>query len=139
MFRCIVTRGNTEGVTPIPHVVVAMAVAGMAVVAAMMRADKKVVEVVVTTTTIIAAIEIRRSTRTLLAMSVTIFLLVMPAVTSLVVLMTARPMRTCAASSMAPNMAPPGLKQFTSHLRQVVWPRNFKFEKLRKYDGMTFS
>jgi hypothetical protein len=30
---------------------------------------------------------------------------------------------------------PPGLKQFTSHLRQVIWPRNFKLEKLRKYDG----
>jgi hypothetical protein len=30
---------------------------------------------------------------------------------------------------------PPGLKQFTSHLRQVVWPKNFKLEKLRKYDG----
>jgi len=26
------------------------------------------------------------------------------------------------------------LKQF-SHLRQVVWPRNFKLEKLKKYDG----
>jgi hypothetical protein len=30
---------------------------------------------------------------------------------------------------------PLGLKQFTPHLRQVVWPRNFKLEKLRKYDG----
>jgi len=30
---------------------------------------------------------------------------------------------------------PPGLKQFSSHLRQVVWPRNFKLEKLKKYDG----
>ena len=29
----------------------------------------------------------------------------------------------------------PGLKQFSSHLRQVVWPRNFKLEKLKKYDG----
>jgi hypothetical protein len=28
----------------------------------------------------------------------------------------------------------PGLKQFTPHLRQVVWARNFKLEKLRKYD-----
>jgi hypothetical protein len=30
---------------------------------------------------------------------------------------------------------PPSLKQFSSHLRQVVWPRNFKLEKLKKYDG----
>ena len=30
---------------------------------------------------------------------------------------------------------PLGLKQFSSHLHQVVWPRNFKFEKLKKYDG----
>ena len=30
---------------------------------------------------------------------------------------------------------PPGLKQFSSHLCQVVWPRNFKLEKLKKYDG----
>jgi hypothetical protein len=30
---------------------------------------------------------------------------------------------------------PPSLKQFTSHLQQVVWPKNFKLEKLRKYDG----
>jgi len=30
---------------------------------------------------------------------------------------------------------PPGLRQFSSHLRQVVWPRNFKLEKLKKYDG----
>jgi hypothetical protein len=30
---------------------------------------------------------------------------------------------------------PLGLKQFTPHLRQVVWPRNFKIDKLRKYDG----
>jgi len=30
---------------------------------------------------------------------------------------------------------PPGLRQFYSHLRQVVWPRNFKLEKLKKYDG----
>jgi hypothetical protein len=30
---------------------------------------------------------------------------------------------------------PPGLKQFTPHLRQVVWLKNFKLEKLRKYDG----
>ena len=29
----------------------------------------------------------------------------------------------------------PGLKQFSSHLRQVVWPCNFKLEKLKKYDG----
>ena len=26
---------------------------------------------------------------------------------------------------------PPGLRQFSSHLRQVVWPRNFKLEKLK--------
>jgi hypothetical protein len=31
--------------------------------------------------------------------------------------------------------SPPGLKQFTSHLRQVVWPKNFKLKKLRKYDS----
>jgi len=30
---------------------------------------------------------------------------------------------------------PLGLKQFSSHLRQVIWPRNFKLEKLKKYDG----
>jgi len=30
---------------------------------------------------------------------------------------------------------PPGLRQFSSHLCQVVWPRNFKLEKLKKYDG----
>ena len=30
---------------------------------------------------------------------------------------------------------PPGLKQFSSHLRQVVWLRNFRLEKLKKYDG----
>jgi len=30
---------------------------------------------------------------------------------------------------------PPGLRQFSSHLRQVIWPRNFKLEKLKKYDG----
>jgi len=30
---------------------------------------------------------------------------------------------------------PPGLRQFSSHLRQVVWPRNFKLEKLKKYNG----
>jgi hypothetical protein len=27
------------------------------------------------------------------------------------------------------------LKQFTPHLRQVVWPHNFKLEKFKKYDG----
>jgi len=31
--------------------------------------------------------------------------------------------------------APPGLRQFSSHLRQVVCPGNFKLEKLKKYDG----
>ena len=30
---------------------------------------------------------------------------------------------------------PSGPKQLTSHLQQVVWPRNFKLEKLKKYDG----
>jgi len=30
---------------------------------------------------------------------------------------------------------PPGLRQFSSHLRQVIWPRNFKLEKFKKYDG----
>jgi len=30
---------------------------------------------------------------------------------------------------------PPGLKQFSLHLLQVVWPHNFKLEKLKKYDG----
>ena len=29
----------------------------------------------------------------------------------------------------------PGLKQFNPHLRQVIWPKNFKLEKLQKYDG----
>jgi hypothetical protein len=29
---------------------------------------------------------------------------------------------------------PPSLRQFSSHLRQVIWPRNFKLEKLKKYD-----
>ena len=27
------------------------------------------------------------------------------------------------------------MKQFTAHLWQVIWPRNFKLEKLKKYDG----
>ena len=27
------------------------------------------------------------------------------------------------------------MKQFSSHLRQVIWPCNFKLEKLKKYDG----
>jgi uncharacterized UPF0146 family protein len=86
-------------------VVVAMAAMEMAVVAAVMRANKKVVEVVVTTNAIIA-IEIRRSTKTLLAISVTVFLLATPAITSIVVLMTARPIRTCTISSMTPNTTP---------------------------------
>jgi hypothetical protein len=30
---------------------------------------------------------------------------------------------------------PSGLKQFTPYLRQVIWPQNFKLEKLRKYDS----
>ena len=30
---------------------------------------------------------------------------------------------------------PPGLRQFSSHLHQVIWPRNFKLKKLKKYDG----
>ena len=42
--------------------------------------------------------------------------------------------KTCDASSTMQHM-PPGLRQFSSHLRQVVWPRNFKIEKLKKYDG----
>jgi len=29
----------------------------------------------------------------------------------------------------------PVLRQFSSHLRHVVWPRNFKLEKLKKYNG----
>jgi hypothetical protein len=28
-----------------------------------------------------------------------------------------------------------GPKQFTNHLRQVIWPRGFKLEKLNHYDG----
>jgi hypothetical protein len=83
-------------------VVVAVAVA---VVVVTTRADKKVVNIVVTTTTIVMTIEIRRLTRTLLVISVTIFLHATSAVTSLVMLMTARPTRTCAASSMTPNLA----------------------------------
>ena len=31
--------------------------------------------------------------------------------------------------------APPGLRQFSSHLCQVIWPHSFKLEKLKKYDG----
>jgi hypothetical protein len=38
--------------------------------------------------------------------SIIVFLLATSAVTSLVMLMTARPMRTCAASSMTLNTAP---------------------------------
>jgi hypothetical protein len=129
-----VTNITTISPHPIPHVVVAVAVVAVAVVAVATRADKKVVEVIMTITIIIVAIKIRRSTRTLLTISVTIFLLTISAVTSLVVLMTAKPMRMCVASSMTPNTAP-GLKQFTPHLKQVVWPRNFKLKKLRKYDG----
>jgi hypothetical protein len=30
---------------------------------------------------------------------------------------------------------PRGPKQFTNHLRQVIWPRGFKLEKLNHYDG----
>ena len=30
---------------------------------------------------------------------------------------------------------PPGLKQISLHLWQVVRPRNFKLEKLKKFDG----
>jgi hypothetical protein len=33
---------------------------------------------------------------------------------------------------------PPGPKQFTNHLRQVVWPRGFKLEKLNHY-GSNFT
>jgi hypothetical protein len=92
----------------------------VAVVAVATRADKKVVEVIVTTTTIVVAIEIRRSTRTLLAISVTVFLLAMSVVTSLVVLMIARPTRMCAASNMTPNTPPRSQTVYssssTSHL-----------------------
>jgi len=49
-------------------------------------------------------------------------------------LLIERYMKTCDASSTMQLMAP-SLKQFSSHLRQVVWPRNFKLEKLKKYDG----
>jgi hypothetical protein len=85
---------------PILHVVVA------AVVVAATRVDKMVVEVVVTITAIDVAIKIRRSTRTLLVIFVNVFLLVTSAAISLVVLMTVRPMRTCATSSMILNTAP---------------------------------
>jgi hypothetical protein len=84
-------------------VVVAMVVAAEV---AVMKADKKVVEVVMTTTTIAAAIEIRRSTRILLVISITVFPLVMFVVTSLVMLTIARPMGMCATSSMTPNTPP---------------------------------
>ena len=42
--------------------------------------------------------------------------------------------KTCDALSTMQLMAP-NLRQFSLHLRQVVWPRNFKLEKLKKYDG----
>jgi hypothetical protein len=41
---------------------------------------------------------------------------VMPAVTSLVMLMTSRPTRTCAASSMTPNTAPGSQTIYSSSL-----------------------
>jgi hypothetical protein len=83
---------------PILHVV-----AAAAVVAAVTRADKMVVEAIVTITAIDTAIEIRRSTRTLLVIFVNVFLLVTSVAISLVVLMTARPTRMCAISSTIPN------------------------------------
>jgi hypothetical protein len=70
------------------------------------RADKMVVKVVVTITAIDVAIEIRRSTRTLLVIFVNVFLLVTFAAISLVMLMTVRPTRTCVVSSTIPNTAP---------------------------------
>jgi hypothetical protein len=86
--------------------VLAVVVVAMTVVAVVTKPDKKVVEVVMTTITIVAAIEIKKSTRTLLAISIVVFLLVTSAVTSLVMLMTARLTRTYAAASMTPNTAP---------------------------------
>jgi hypothetical protein len=83
-----------------------VATAAVAVVVAATRVDKMVVMVVVTTTAIIMAIKIRRWTRTLLTISVIVFLLVTSVAISLVMLMTVRPMRTCAASSTTPNTAP---------------------------------
>jgi hypothetical protein len=80
-------------------------VAAVAVVVVVMRAEKKAVEVVVTITAIIVAIRIRRSTRTLLMISVTVFLVTSVAI-SPVMLMTTRLMRTCAVSSMTLNTAP---------------------------------
>jgi hypothetical protein len=80
---------------PILHVVAAAAT----------RVDKMVVEVVMTITAIDATIEIRRLTRTLLVIFVNVFLLVMSAAISLVVLMTVRPTRTCVVSSTIPNTA----------------------------------
>jgi hypothetical protein len=59
-------------------------VAAAAVVAAATRAEKMVVEVIVTITAIDAAIEIRRSTRTLIVIFVDVFLLVTYAAISLV-------------------------------------------------------
>jgi hypothetical protein len=84
--------------------------------AAAMRADKKVVEVIMTTTTIIMVIEIRRLTRTLLVIFVPVFLLVTSVVTSLVVLMTARPVRMCTASNMTLNMPPMSQTVYSSSL-----------------------
>jgi energy-converting hydrogenase Eha subunit C len=110
---------------PIPHVMVAATT--VAAVAAATRADKMVVEVIVTTTVIITAIEIRRSTRTLLANAVRSHI-------------TSRANDHQAHENVRriqydTERGPPALKQFTPYLRQVVWPRNFKLEKLRKYDG----
>jgi hypothetical protein len=105
----------------IPHVVVAMAAAAATVVvAATMRANKKVVEVIVTTTAIITAIEIRRSTRILLITSHA---------------NDRQAHENVHRIQYDTEHGPPVLKQFTPHLRQVVWLRNLKLEKLRKYDG----
>jgi hypothetical protein len=65
-----------------------------------------VVEVIVTITAIDAAIKIRKSTRTLIVIFANVFLLVTSAAISLVVLMTVRPTRTCAASSTILNTPP---------------------------------
>ena len=58
----------------------------------------------------------------------------MPATASTGALRKERYTKTCDALSTMQHTAP-GLRQFSSHLRQVVWPHNFKLEKLKKYDG----
>jgi hypothetical protein len=118
---------------PIPHVVVAAVV--VAAVAAAMRADRMVVEVVMTITAIVAAIEIRRSTRTLLVISVTVFLLVTSAAISLIMLMTVRPTRTYAASRMTQNMAPRASNSSLLISDKSYGRETSRSTKLRKYDG----